>query len=113
GPGPRHNAGVPGPLRIIGSRDFVYRHAVGGVLAACSGAAPCSVRTKITAGGRTLATTGSELIGANEAAYLSFRLSPAGRSLLAGALGNQLPAHVTLTRNRATAQAGLVVPRFR
>src|SRR5262249_46227129 len=103
---------VPGPLRIIGSRDFVYRHAVGGVLAACSGAAPCSVRSKITAGGRALAATGSGLVGANEAAHLSLRLRPAGRALLPRPPGNQLPAHVPLTGNGATAKAAIVLTSF-
>ncbi len=112
GRGPRRLRASRSTLRLLGSRDFVYRRAVGGILASCSGPAPCSAKTKITAGARTIATTGSELIGANEAGYLSFKLRPAGRSLLAGSLGNQLRVHVALTAAGTTTHAAIVLTSF-
>jgi hypothetical protein len=120
GRGPRRNTAPAGALRIIGSRHFVYRARTGGILASCSGAAPCHVKTKIRAGRRKIAVTGPELIGANEAGYLSFKLGPVGRSLLAGALGNQLRVHVTLTAlsgadtgGEVTAKAAVTLTSFR
>ncbi len=112
GAAPRRLPASTSTVRLLGARDFVYRRAVGGILASCSGPAPCSVKTKITAGARTIATAGSELIGANEARYLSFKLSPAGRSLLAGAVGNQLPVRVALTNAGTTTQGAIVLTSF-
>ncbi len=112
GAGPGRSGGGSSTVRLIGLRDFVYRRAVGGLLAACSGPTPCAVKIKITAGHSTVATTGPELIGANEATYLSFRLNSFGRSLLARALGNQLGAAVTLTSATATMRAHIALTSF-
>jgi hypothetical protein len=112
GPGPRRRSVAAPTLNMIGTSDFIYRDVSGGILAACSGASPCPVKTTITAGRTTVATTGPEFIGANEAGYLSFRLTPAGRRLLAAATGNQLGGRVTLTDGTATAHASIAFSNF-
>lgn len=113
GSGPRRSASPAPTLRVLGLRDFVWRSATGGILAACSGSAPCLVQVKISAGRQTVATTTPELLGANSAGYLSYRLTPYGRSLLAAARGNQLGAAVTLTDTGATARAHISLSTFR
>jgi Domain of unknown function (DUF1906) len=110
--GPRRSSSPAPTLRVLGTSDYVYRRASGGILASCSGSSPCLVKTKITVGRTTIASTGQEFIGANEAGYLSFTLTPAGRMLLASAPGNQLGARVTLTDGTATARASIALSSF-
>lgn len=112
GSAPPHSSAQSRTLRVIGLRDFAYRRAVGGILAGCSGAGPCLVKTTLTSRGRMIASTGSELLGANQAGYLSFRLTPYGRTLLANALGNQLGARVTITDGAATAHAAITLSSY-
>ena len=114
GSGPRRSS-TPAKteaVRLIGSRAFVFRNGSGGILAGCAGPAPCPIKTKISAGGKTIASTGSESIGANEARYLSFRLTPAGRTMLARARGNQLGARVTLTDAGTVARATIALTSY-
>ena len=113
GPGPRRSLGQAGRLRLVGVNDFVFRRAVGGILAACSGPAPCLVRTTIIAAHRTIASTGVEFLGANQIGYLSFRLAPFGRALLARTAGNQLGASVTITDGTSTARGSIALSGFR
>jgi len=61
--------------------------------------------------GRTvIASTGRELIGADELGYLIFSLTPRGRTLLASARGNQLGAQVTITQTLPSTGQGSVSP---
>ncbi|HET9103326.1 MAG TPA: glycoside hydrolase domain-containing protein [Solirubrobacteraceae bacterium] len=112
GSGPRRSLHQTSTLRIMGVNDFVYRRAVGGILAACSGPTPCLVKTTITAAHRTIASTGVEFLGANQIGYLSFRLAPFGRALLARAAGNQLGARVTVTDGHSTARGSIALSSF-
>lgn len=114
GPGPRRSPDPPQTLRIVAARTLVSSKGVGGILASCVGSAACPTRTRITVGARTLATTGVESVGANEARYLSFKLSPAGRALLAKARGrgNQLGARATLTGGATVQHAQIVLSSF-
>src|SRR5581483_1923948 len=102
-------------LRFMGVTDFVYRSAVGGILAACPGSSPCDVSTTIRVGGRTIATAGPQFLGANELGYLNFKLTPAGRNMLANAHGNKLGVSVTLTdeNSAVSASAHLVLVSYR
>lgn len=113
GRGPGRSSGQSGELRFLGLRDFVYRGATGGVLSSCTGTAPCAVRMTITAGHQTVASTGTEHIGANNVSYLNYRLTPYGRSLLARARGNQLGALVTLTSGQGSARGHLSLSTYR
>jgi Domain of unknown function (DUF1906) len=97
---------------LIGSRAFVFRNGSGGILASCTGPAPCPIKTKITAGGKTIASTGAESIGANEARYLTFGLTPAGRTMLARARGNQLGARVTLASGSVVTRAAIALTSY-
>lgn len=112
GAGPHRSLKPASTLRVIGTSDFVYRGFSGGILAGCSGSSPCLIKTTITAGRTTVATTGKEFIGANEAGYLNFSLTPAGRQLLARAPGNQLGVRVTLNDGTATARATIALSSF-
>jgi hypothetical protein len=113
GSGPKRIASQASSLQFVGLTDFVSSASgVGGILAACFATTPCHVTTKVTSGTTTIASTGSEFIGAGELGYLSFTLSSAGRSMLAHAAGNQLPAHVTLTSGSTTATANLALVGF-
>ncbi len=110
--GPRRSPDPAPTLRVISARALVSGSGFGGVLAGCVGAALCPARTTITVGRRTIASTGMETIGANEARYESFRLSPSGRTLLARARGNQLRARATITAGATTEHAQIVLSRF-
>jgi Rv2525c-like, glycoside hydrolase-like domain len=112
GRGPHRTSTDAPTLRLIGTSDYLYRGVSGGILADCSGPSPCLVKTSINVGPTTIASTGQEFIGANSAGYLTFRLTPAGRQLLAKAPGNMLGARVTLTDATGTAHGSIVLSTF-
>jgi hypothetical protein len=91
-------------LKIVGLTHFVYG-GVGGILAGCMGTPICGVTTTLSVGRTVIARTGSEIIGTDELGYLIFRLTPRGRSMLARAPGNSLPARVSLSTGTANATA--------
>ena len=64
-------------------------------------------------GGKTIGSTGTELIGARGVGYLIFSLNSTGRSMLAHAHGNQLGAAVTVTDGGATAHGSVALVDFR
>jgi hypothetical protein len=99
GRAPRKGLTAGSTLRLVGATDFVGGGGVGGVLAGCTGPAPCRASTTISVHGTVVAQTGQEFIGANELGYLFFKLTGAGRRLLAAARGNQLGAHVVVMSN--------------
>jgi hypothetical protein len=115
GGAPARSVNQAATLRFVGVTDFVYRAAVGGILAACPGSAPCDVTTTIRAGRTRIATAGPQFLGANELGYLSFKLTPAGRQKLAQAKGNKLGVRVTITdqNSSAGASAHLVLVSYR
>ncbi|HEX8975494.1 MAG TPA: glycoside hydrolase domain-containing protein [Solirubrobacteraceae bacterium] len=113
GSGPRLSASRASTLRFVSLRAFVWHSTLGGILAACSGPAPCLIGVKISAGRTTVATKAPAFLGANTAGYLNFRLTPQGRALLASATGNQLGVSVTLTDAGATARGRLSLTTFR
>jgi hypothetical protein len=110
GPGPAGNPTQGAALKVVGLEDFVAGGGFGGILAGCVGASPCQAALTISSGRTTLAQTGSEFMGANELGYLSFRLSPKARSLLAAAPGGTLLARVKIAEvgDAATAQIALI-----
>ena len=110
GSGPHRSVTQASPLRIVGGTDFVSSRGVGGILAACGSASTCPVTTEISVGRTVVASTGRELIGADELGYLIFSLTPRGKTLLAQAHGNQLGARVTITQTLPSAGQGSVSP---
>jgi Arylsulfotransferase (ASST) len=113
GSAPARSADETSTLRILGLTDFVSSGGVGGLLAECLGSSPCHVRTSVSAGGKAIASTGTELIGARGVGYLIFSLNSSGRSLLAHAHGNQLGAAVTISDGGATAHGSVALVDFR
>jgi Domain of unknown function (DUF1906) len=112
GRGPQHSLTDSPGLYLLGTTEFVSHGVVGGVLAGCSGGAPCWVRTRIRAGGSLVASTTGGTLGANELGYLIFKLTARGRSLLAHAPGNHLGAQVTITDSNATATGRVALVSF-
>jgi len=113
GPSQAHSSSDPPALRIVGGTQFVSNGVVGGILTACSDDAPCLVRTKVTSAGATIASTGAETLGANELGYMIFRLTARGRTMLARARGNRLPARAALSDQSDTATANITLVSFR
>jgi hypothetical protein len=97
GPSSIHGAAQSGPLRIIGSTDFVANGHVGGLLAGCFAAAPCHASITMTAAGKTIARTRSQMLGVNELGYLFFTLTNAGHNLLLRNHTNRLGVRVRVT----------------
>jgi hypothetical protein len=112
GHGPRRSVDPASPVRILGATDFVPGYGMGGILASCASPVPCHIAAKLTSGRTTLATTGTEAVGAEQAGYVFFRLSPSARRLLMRAAGNQLRATVTLTDATAGDRASIALVRF-
>ncbi len=100
-------------LRTVGTTDFVSNGWSGGILAGCFAAAPCPTKFKITASGRTIATSTPSSLGAYELGYLLFSLNAEGHALLRQAAGNQLAATLKITSGASTATAQIVLAWFR
>jgi hypothetical protein len=87
---------TPAHIAIYGHSVFVPSRGLGGLPAGCFTANPCHVATTISAGRRVIAGTGQESIPAGGGGVLYFKLSPAGRALLARAPGRRLSVQVTV-----------------
>lgn len=90
-------AAQPGPLRLIGSTEFVSNGRVGGVLAGCFAAAPCHASLTIIAGGKTIARSRTQMVGVNQLGYVIFSLSNAGHNLLLHTHSNRLGVRLKVT----------------
>jgi Rv2525c-like, glycoside hydrolase-like domain len=112
GPGPARSLRQAPPVQILGATDFVPARGLGGILASCTSPTPCHVSTTISVGGVTVARTGTETIGGEEAGYLFFPLSGHGRRLLAGAPGNHLQAEVSLAAGTRVARGTIALVGF-
>lgn len=112
GHGPPRSLRQAPPVQILGATDFVPSRGLGGILAACSSPVPCHIAVTVSAAGSTVARTGTETIGGEEAGYLFFPMSARGRRLLAGATGNQLQADVALAAGRSVARGTISLVGF-
>lgn len=112
GHGPPRSVAASASIAPVGTTDFVNRNGTGGILAACASALPCRSSLTLRAGTTLIASTGAEFMGANELGYVSFRLTAAGRALLAAASGNQLGVELTLRNGADTASGRIVLVRF-
>jgi hypothetical protein len=113
GRGPARSLQNSPSLRIVGVTDFVSNGWVGGILAGCLQATPCHVTTTLVAGGRTIAHSGSEFLGANELGYLFFRLTPQAHAMIERAPGNQLGASLVISDGQASSRAQVALIPFR
>jgi hypothetical protein len=112
GRGPARSVSQSPSVRILGTTDFVPGIGLGGILASCSTPVTCHVAATLSVGNTTIATTGSESIGGEEAGYVFFSLSPHGHALLAQALGNQLEVRVSLAAGTDVARGTIALARF-
>lgn len=112
GPGPARSLRQAPPVQILGATDFVPARGLGGILASCSSPTPCHIAATITVGGTTVAKTGTETIGGEEAGYVFFPLSAHGRGMLARALGNHLQAEVALSAGASVARGTIALVAF-
>lgn len=112
GHGPPRAVSQSATLQIVGLTDFVPSHGNGGILAACRADVPCQVSTTLSVGSTTIARTGPEFLGARQLGYLSFALTPAGRTMLAQAPGNHLGATLTISGAGQTATGQISLAGF-
>ena len=112
GRGPRRSVSQSQAIRIVGYTDFVYARGAGGILAACTGVAPCSISARLTVGRTTIASTRPELVGGDELGYLIFSLTSGGRSMLTHASGNQLGMHLELSDGSSVASGSIALVQF-
>jgi Arylsulfotransferase (ASST) len=104
---------TPAPhIRIIQTTGFVS-DGQGQILAACYAAVPCAMRLMLTSGGQPVAETAAAMVGTGEVAAIPFRMTAAGRSMLRGAPGNQLPVRVVLSHHRQQATGKIVLVGYR
>jgi len=86
---------VPRHVVIYGASAFVPpASGFGGVAVGCFTGAPCKLTTTVTSGRTVLASTGSERIASGGTGLVYFRLSGAGRAMLAKSKSHQLAAVV-------------------
>jgi hypothetical protein len=111
GPTPKSATQAP-PIRILGTTDFVPPRGMAGILAACASPTPCHIAATITVSGVTVARTGTEMIGGEEAGYVFFSISGRGRQMLAGTMGNHLPAELSLAAGTSVAHGTIALVGF-
>ncbi len=97
---------TPAHIAIYGRSAFVPPSSgMGGLPASCFANHPCHIATTVQAGRTVIARSGSELLAANSAGILYFRLSPAGRAMLERARGRRLRVQVTARDSSGTTAA--------
>ncbi len=102
---------TPPYIAIYGHGAFVSSTGVGSIPAGCFTLNPCLITTTISVGRKRIASTGRESIGEGTGALLDFKLSPAGRAMLARSRGARLAAHVVshdVSGARATTTLNLI-----
>ncbi len=112
GAGPRRSVTQSRAVQIAGETDFVSSQGVGGILAGCTTPTPCQVTMTASVGRTVIARTGPEYVGAGELGYVVFKLTSAGRTMLARASGNQLGVQLTVSGGGATATAQIALIPF-
>jgi hypothetical protein len=86
---------TPPHIAVFGRSAFAPSGpGLGGIPVGCYRGVTCHVVTTVFAGRRTIATTGTERIGANSTGLVFFKLTAKGRSLLNHARGHRLAVNV-------------------
>jgi Domain of unknown function (DUF1906) len=106
GPRPAQSGTPSSQIRLVGGMEFVSHGWSGGVLAACVSTAPCRASTTIVAGGKVIARTNPQLLGAGMVGYLHFTLTGPGHRLLAHTTSNQLSVRVQVSSQGGGANDG-------
>ena len=112
GSAPRYSVRQAPTIRIVSHGAFVNQTGIGGVFAACSSSQACYAKVTVSAGREVIARTGTEFIGAEDSAVVFFKLTAAGKAMLAHARGNQLAAGIAVTNGRHTASERGSLVRF-
>jgi hypothetical protein len=86
---------TPAHVALYGRTMFSASSGVGGVPAGCFTGRSCLVATRISVGRTVIAQTGPEFLPAGGGGILRFKLSPAGRAMLARAPHRRLATRVT------------------
>jgi hypothetical protein len=87
---------TPAHIAIYGHTVFSPARGLGGLPAGCFTGTSCHITTTMSTGRTVIATTGREFIPASGGGLLYFKLSPAGRAILAHAPGRRIPVKVTV-----------------
>jgi hypothetical protein len=112
GRGPARHLSQAPAVQILGATEFVPSRGLGGVLASCTSPVPCHIAVTISVGRETVARTGTETIGGEEAGYLFFPLSPRGRALLARSPENRVDADLALAAGASVARGTISLVGF-
>lgn len=112
GTGPSRTASASPTIALLGGTDFATANGQGAILGVCYAAVRCSVRGTVSAGGTRIATIAQRYLGANEVGYIQFQLTARGRTLLAGAQGNQLAIQVRLSNGGDVATGQIALVRY-
>jgi Rv2525c-like, glycoside hydrolase-like domain len=112
GPTPIRSVRQAPPVQFLGATDFIPERGLGGILAACGSPTPCHIAATVSIAGVTVARTGTETIGGEEAGYVFFPLSGRGRRLLADDPGNHVPAAVSLAAGATVARGTIALVSF-
>jgi Arylsulfotransferase (ASST) len=115
GSGPTRSTSGSPTIQLAATTGFVSASSgIGQLVAACDATSrACSPKAKVTAGGKVIATTGAEHLGAGELGDVYFTLTRAGQAMLSRAHGNQLAAQVTLTDGSNTASGQIALVHYR
>jgi hypothetical protein len=112
GRSPRRSLKPSPVMHLVGTSDFISNGWVGGILASCVSATPCSGTTKLVARGQVIAQTRVQTLGVGQMGYELFTVTPAGHQLLMHAPGNQLPATVAIRTGGVAATGHLVLSSY-
>jgi len=88
-------AGTPQRVAIYSHSAFVSPGGLAGVPVGCFALKSCKIVITVNSGRTLLARSGTQTLGANTSGVLFFRLSPAGRSMLAHARSRRLSVSAT------------------
>jgi hypothetical protein len=104
---------TPAHIVIYGHSVFSPSPGLGGLPVGCFTGSPCHITTTISAGRTVIASAGREFVAADSNGILYFKLSPAGRTMLARAPGHRLSVKLTARDlSGVTATTTLTLVRF-
>ena len=114
GSGPTRTTAQSPTIQLAATTGFVSSSSgIGQLLVACYATTrPCQPKIRVTAGGKVIATTKAEHLGAEELGDVYFTLTDAGQAMLSRASGNQLAAEITLTDGANTASGHIALVHY-
>lgn len=115
GSGPTRSTSQSPTIQVASTTGYVSSTSgVGQLLAACYATSrACEPKARVSAGGKVIASTQPEHLGAGEMGDVYFTLTKTGETMLSHAHGNQLAAEVTLTDGANTASGQIALVHYR